>query len=93
MSLAPPPHAAPAPIVGFRAREPYPAAVSGLSIEPAAPGLWRVVRQGGVAVGRIERHEHDGRVRYRARRIGAGGAPTAELGEFWSARDAADCFR
>ena len=74
-----------------RPREPFPEAIAGLTISPAAPGLWRVARADGIVLGHIERI--DAGERYRSRRLLAGGVRSMPLGEFWSPRDAADVFR
>lgn len=76
-----------------RPRESFPARVPGLTITPAAPSLWRVSRTGGPVLGHIERHEVGGLERWAARRLVAGGIRSMPLGEFWSAPDAAECFR
>lgn len=76
-----------------RPRETFPARVSGLTITPVAPALWRVTRTGGAVLGHIERHGSDGLERWAARRRGPGGVRSHQLGEFWSATDAAECFR
>jgi hypothetical protein len=76
-----------------RSRESYPAQVTGLTITPVAPSLWRVSRPGGAVLGHIERHDDDGPERFAARRLVSGGIRSMPLGEFWSPRDAADCFR
>ena len=36
-------------------REPFPVTITGLTISPAAPGLWRVARADGAVLGHIER--------------------------------------
>lgn len=74
-------------------RATFPAHVSGLTITPAAPGLWRVSRPGGPVLGHIELRDELGLERYAARRLVGGGIRSMPLGEFWSPRDAAECFR
>jgi hypothetical protein len=76
-----------------RPRATFPAQVSGLTITPAAPGLWRVSRSAGPVLGHIELRDESGLERYAARRLVAGGIRSTPLGEFWSPRDAAECFR
>jgi hypothetical protein len=76
-----------------RTREPFPVAVPGLTISPAAPDLWRVARQGGAVVGHIVRSGRDESERYLARRVLPGGIRSIDLGEFWSPREAAELFR
>ena len=76
-----------------RTREPFPVAVPGLAISPAAPDLWRVARQSGTVVGHIERHGRDEGERYLARRVLPGGIRSIDLGAFWSPREAAELFR
>ncbi|WP_448810254.1 hypothetical protein [Agromyces bauzanensis] len=76
-----------------RPRETFPARVSGLTITPVAPALWRVSRTGGAVLGHIERRGSDEVERWAARRVTAGGIRSLPLGEFWSASDAAECFR
>ena len=76
-----------------RPRETFPAQVSGLTITPVAPGVWRVSRPGGAVLGHIDLHDLDGLERYAARRLVGGGIRSMPLGEFWSPRDAAECFR
>lgn len=75
-----------------RPRETFPAQVAGLTITPAAPGLWRVSRPGGPVLGHIELRDESGLERYAARRLVGGGIRSMPLGEFWSPRDAAECF-
>jgi hypothetical protein len=74
-----------------RPREPFPVNVAGLAISAAAPGLWRVARADGAVLGHIERAGES--EPYRSRRLLPGGIRSTPLGEFWSARDAADVFR
>lgn len=76
-----------------RPRESFPVPVPGLTIMPAAPSLWRVSRTGGPVLGHIERREVGGLERWAARRVIGGGIRSMALGEFWSAGDAAECFR
>ncbi|GAA4365806.1 hypothetical protein [Agromyces bauzanensis] len=76
-----------------RPRESFPARVPGLTITPVAASLWRVSRPGGAVLGHIERHELGGLERWSARRLMSGGIRSMPLGEFWSASDAAECFR
>ena len=77
-----------------RPRESFPVRVSGLTITPAAPSLWRVSRAGGAVLGHIERRQVGGGLeRWAARRIVGGGIRSTPLGEFWSPGDAAECFR
>ena len=73
-----------------RPRATFPARVSGLTITPAAPGLWRVSLPGGPVLGHIELRDGE---RYAARRLVGGGIRSMPLGEFWSPSDAAECFR
>lgn len=73
--------------------EPFPVAMAGLTITPVAAELWRVSRTGGPVLGHIAHRDVDGRARYSARRIMSGGVRALPLGEFWSPRDAAECFR
>lgn len=72
-------------------RESFPAVPTGLTITPVAPAVWRVSRAGGPVLGHIARR--DGAGPYAARRLVRGGIRFVELGEFWSPRDAAECFR
>jgi hypothetical protein len=74
-----------------RSRAPFPVSVAGLTISPAAPGLWRVARIDGAVLGHIE-CAADGE-RFRTRRLLPGGTRSMPIGEFWSPRDAADVFR
>jgi hypothetical protein len=76
-----------------RFREAFPAELVGLTITPVTPALWRVSRTGGPVLGHIELRDVDGQFRYSARRIVNGGVRASPLGEFWSPRDAAECFR
>lgn len=76
-----------------RPRETFPARVTGLTITPAAPKLWRVSRPGGPVLGHIELRDESGLERYAARRLVSGGIRAMPLGEFWSPSDAAECFR
>jgi hypothetical protein len=69
------------------------AAVRGLTVTAVGPGLWRVCRAQGPVLGHIERRRYGGGDRYVARRLVGGGIRSMELGEFWSATDAAECFR
>ena len=85
---------APSRTASLRAREAFPATLVGLAITPVAAALWRVSRTGGPVLGHIEHHDVDGRAQYSARRVvSGGGVRSLPLGEFWSARDAAECFR
>jgi hypothetical protein len=74
-------------------RRPFPDVVPGLQISPAAPGLWRVTRPQGAVLGHIEQQGFGDEVRFRAKRLVAGGIRSIELGEFWSSRAAAEVFR
>ena len=76
-----------------RAREAFPIALVGLTITPVAAALWRVSRTGGPVLGHIEHRDVDGCARYSARRVVNGGVRALPLGDFWSPRDAAECFR
>ncbi|AWB95723.1 hypothetical protein DCE93_08640 [Agromyces badenianii] len=76
-----------------RTREPYPIDIPGLSISPAAPGLWRVTRPKGPVLGHIERRGAGEEARFGAKRLAPGGIRSIDLGEFWSSRDAAEVFR
>src|SRR6218665_2422847 len=72
-------------------REPFPEAVRGLTFTPAAPGLWRGKRAGGLVFGHIE--QRAGSERYGVRRMRAGPLRSLPVGEFWSPREAADVFQ
>ncbi|MFE6966528.1 hypothetical protein ACFVAJ_15570 [Agromyces sp. NPDC057679] len=74
-----------------RIREPFPVEVPGLAFTPAAPGLWRVARPDGSVLGHVEHRSDDGR--FAVRRLASGTLRSTELGEFWSAREAAELFR
>lgn len=74
-------------------REPYPLAVPGLRFDPVAPDLWRVSRTNGAVLGHVERHGRSGDERFTARRMAPGAGAPRVVGDFWSARDAAECFR
>jgi hypothetical protein len=74
-------------------REPFPLDLPGLRFEPVAPDLWRVSRHGGEVLGHVERRRHPGGERFAARRMAPGAGSARQLGEFWSPRDAAECFR
>lgn len=74
-------------------REPFPLAVRELRFDPVAPGLWRVSRADGAVLGHVERHRRSGDERFTARRMARGAGAPRVIGEFWSARDAAECFR
>ena len=76
-----------------RPHETFPVRMPELTITPVAPGLWRVSRTAGAVLGHIELRDHDGLGRYAARRLVKGGVRSMPLGEFWSPRDAAECFR
>jgi hypothetical protein len=65
----------------------------GLTITAVGAGLWRVARPGGPVLGHIERRTLGDGERFAARRLVAGGIRSMALGEFWSAADAAECFR
>ena len=80
-------------VFATRTREPFPDVVPGLQISPAAPGLWRVTRPQGAVLGHIEQHGFGDEVRFRAKRLVAGGIRSVELGDFWSSRAAAEVFR
>ena len=81
-----------APVLA-QTREPFPLDLPGLRFDPVAFGLWRVSRTSGAVLGHVERRPHGGGERFCARRMAPGAASTRELGEFWSPRDAAECFR
>jgi hypothetical protein len=68
-------------------------AVPGLTLTSVGPGVWRVCRAHGPVLGHIQRRPRDGVDRYVARRLVGGSIRSMELGEFWSATDAAECFR
>ena len=74
-------------------RETFPAELSGLTITAVGPALWRVSRVAGAVLGHIERRDDGSLARYAARRLLSGGIRSMPLGEFWSPRDAAECFR
>ena len=74
-------------------REPFPLALPGLRFDPVAPDLWRVSRASGAVLGHVARRRGSDQERFTARRMAPGAAAPRELGEFWSARDAAECFR
>jgi hypothetical protein len=76
-----------------RLREAFPVELLGLTITPVTPAMWRVSRTGGPVLGHIELRDVDGHFRYSARRVVNGGVRASPLGEFWSPRDAAECFR
>ncbi|QTX04536.1 hypothetical protein [Agromyces archimandritae] len=65
----------------------------GMRFVPAGPSLWRVVGAGGLVLGHIERTTAEHGERFAARRLPHGASRSVPLGEFWSARDAAECFR
>lgn len=74
-------------------REPLGLELPGLRFTPAATGLWRVVAGDGTVLGHIERTAGGHGDRYASRRLLPGGTRSQPIGEFWSARDAAECFR
>jgi hypothetical protein len=74
-------------------REPFPLDLPGLRFDAVGRGLWRVSRPGGAVLGHVERQAHPGGERFCARRMAPGAPSPRELGEFWSPRDAAECFR
>lgn len=76
-----------------RIRAPFPVEVPGLAFLPAAPGLWRVARRDGSVLGHVEHRGEGEGGRFVARRLTAGTLRSTELGEFWSAREAAELFR
>lgn len=76
-----------------RLRGAFPVELVGLTISPVTPALWRVSRTGGPVLGHIELRDVEGHPRYSARRVVNGGVRASPLGEFWSPRDAAECFR
>ncbi|WP_127793637.1 hypothetical protein [Agromyces sp. LHK192] len=75
------------------AREHFPGAIPGLRFTPAAPGLWRVAAADGSLLGHIERRGTVDGERFRSRRLRPGTSRPLELGEFWTAEDAAEIFR
>jgi hypothetical protein len=74
-------------------REPFPLALPGLRFDPVAPGLWRVSHASGTVLGHVERRLRSGEERFAARRMAPGATAPRVVGEFWSPRDAAECFR
>ncbi|MFF2390404.1 hypothetical protein [Agromyces sp. NPDC058104] len=76
-----------------RIREPFPIEIPGLAFTPAAPGLWRVARADGAVLGHVEHRGVGDDGRFAVRRLTAGTLRATELGEFWSAREAAELFR
>jgi hypothetical protein len=76
-----------------RPREIFPIAPPGLILTPVGASLWRVARTRGPVLGHVERREVDGVDRYVARRLLRGGVRSMDLGAFWSAADAIECFR
>ncbi|MFF2270778.1 hypothetical protein ACFVTX_00780 [Agromyces sp. NPDC058136] len=76
-----------------RIRVPFPVEVPGLAFTPAAPGLWRVARADGSVLGHVEHRGEGAASRFAARRLTAGTLRSTEIGEFWSAREAAELFR
>jgi hypothetical protein len=74
-------------------REPFPLPVPGLRFDSVAPDLWRVSRANGAVLGHVERQWRAGEERFTARHMAPGSVAPRVVGEFWSARDAAECFR
>ncbi len=66
---------------------------AGIDVIPVRDRLWRVARAGGAVLGHIEAIPDARGERFQARRLLTGTASTIELGTFWLADDAVDCFR
>lgn len=69
--------------------------IAGLAFVPVRDGLWRVVSTSGAILGHIERlgdSAGDERL-FSARLLRADGIHFLPLGDFWSAEEAAECFR
>ena len=66
---------------------------TGIDLIPVRDRLWRVARAGGAVLGHIEAIPDPRGERFQARRLLTGGINSIELGTFWLADDAVDCFR
>lgn len=64
-----------------------------LALIPAGRGRWRVLDGSGRALGHLERHETAIGPRFRAQRFHAPSRSFREVGDFWSAHEAAECLR
>ncbi|WP_147436682.1 hypothetical protein [Microbacterium telephonicum] len=71
------------------------AAALGDALRPVAVrrGLWRVVDAAGRIVGHLEARDDETGCRFIARRFHAASGRLRTIGEFWSAREAAECLR
>ena len=66
---------------------------SGLRLVPATVDRWRVVDVTGSIIGHLDAIPDPRGTRYRARRYHARAHVFRDIGDFWSADDAADCLR
>lgn len=64
-----------------------------LALVPAGRGRWRVLDEIGRALGHLERRETVDGPRFGAQRFHVPSRSFREVGEFWSAREAAECLR
>jgi hypothetical protein len=62
-------------------------------LAPAAPQLWRVSDESGRVIGHLQVVGDGEGVRFRARRFHRTSRAFVDVGEFWSADDAAECLR
>jgi hypothetical protein len=77
----------------FTSAEPAEALHGGLTLVQLHDDLTRVTLPSGEVLGYIERFMHPQGERFRAKRFMARQRRFVEIGEFWSRRDATDCFR
>lgn len=69
------------------------AADSPLGLTRAAPGLWRVTDAAGRVIGHLQLVGDGAEARFRARRLHRATRRFHDVGDFWSAHDAAECLR
>ncbi len=68
-------------------------AATGLRLAPVGTSRWRVVDATGRIIGHLDAIHDPRGTRYRARRYHAGAHAFRDVGDFWSADDAAACLR
>lgn len=64
-----------------------------VTLDRAAPALWRVTDRRGLVIGHIQAIASGDGPRFRARRFHSASRAFRDLGDFWRAADAVDCLR
>lgn len=65
---------------------------SGIAMIQLHDELWRVTRSDGEVLGYVERFTERGGWRYRSKRLLTSQRRFISVGEFWTIREAVDCF-